>query len=186
MKPKTIALLVTLAIVSANIDAGDSKIAVALKNQTELITDNLKEKAKAEINKAVIAIQNTIKFIESDRNHENLKNGLVQGNYEAIGLSGEIGAYQIMPTTWKYWSKKFFDEILEPNQANQDLLVYKVIEDLINRGYSTEEIAATWNSGSPDNWQTKVGVNSFGAYYNVPAYVAAFKDIHDNLKQIIA
>lgn len=186
MKPKTIALLTLIALTSYTIEAGGSKTLLELQNQTQTFTETLQKEAKTHLNKTVLALMNTIKFIESDRCPESFETGIVQGNYNAIGLSGEIGAYQIMPTTWEYWCKKFFNEVLFTTEENQDLLVYTVIEDLINRGYSTEEVAATWNSGSPDNWETKVGVNSYGAYYNVPAYVQAFKSIHDRLEQFVA
>ena len=176
------AFLILLAITNYSIEAGDSKPLKQLQTNTQTFTANLREEANNKTNKLITSLVNTIKWIESDRRAESLKTGIIKGNYKARGKSGEIGAYQIMPGTWNRYCNKYFKKVLEPTEENQDLLVSYVIEDLINRDYSIEEIAAIWNSGSHRNWQTKIGINSKGAYYNVPAYVATFKSVHKKLK----
>ena len=102
------------------------------------------------------------------------------GNYNARGASGEIGAYQFMPATWSSWSSGYLQSIgKNPNQAllptpdNQDKVAGWKINQLFSQGYTPQQIASIWNSGQPE-WQGKVGVNKFGAKYNVPAYVDKF------------
>ncbi|MFP4025765.1 MAG: transglycosylase SLT domain-containing protein [Thiohalospira sp.] len=103
--------------------------------------------------------------------------------YNAKGSSGEYGAYQFMPETWDIYCYMFFGKQLDiTNPKNQDIIAYKKIENLINKGYSNSEIAATWNSGNAQNWQSKIGVNSYGISYNVPAYVDNFLTIYYNQK----
>jgi hypothetical protein len=188
MKTKTIALLTMIAFTSfcneLSIDAGESAPLQTLQTQTQNFIADLKKEAYNKTNKLAQSLANTIKFIESDADQLAFTTGIVEGNYNARGLSGEIGAYQIMPETWNRYCIRYFKEVLEPTKENQDLIVVTVMEDLINRGYSIEQIAAIWNSGTHKNWETKIGVNSYGAYYNVPAYVHAFKAIHNNLSKV--
>src|SRR5690242_4266201 len=68
-------------------------------------------------------------------------------NYNAHGKSGEFGAYQFMPDTWKIKAKQFLgDENAPMTPINQDKVVYYSIKELKDQGYSPEEIASTWNS----------------------------------------
>jgi len=114
-------------------------------------------------------IAETIKQIESG------------GNYEAQGGSGEFGAYQFMPGTWLEWSRQYNKDTngiisgLEMTPENQDKVASWKIQNLLNEGYSPEQVASTWNSGSPD-WEGKVGVNEAGVKYDVPGYVEKFKN----------
>lgn len=95
------------------------------------------------------------------------------GKYNAIGDSGEYGAYQIMKDTWKYWCIIYFGEILEPTIENQDKVALEVVKALLIREHSPKEIASIWNCGSP-KWDGKIGVNKYGVNYNVPMYVNKF------------
>jgi hypothetical protein len=88
------------------------------------------------------------------------------GDYEAKGASGEYGAYQIMPATWKGWAGD-----LEQTPENQDKIVREKLGEWIKQGLTAEQIAAKWNSGSEKNWENKKGVNKKGVAYDVPAYV---------------
>jgi len=93
------------------------------------------------------------------------------GNYQAKGGSGEYGAYQYMPATWKSTAKQYLgDENAEMTIRNQNIATAKKLNDLLDRGYSPEQVASIWNSGQP-TWEGKVGVNKYGQKYNVPAYV---------------
>lgn len=64
------------------------------------------------------------------------------------GSSGEKGAYQFMPETWKTWAKQYVgDENAEMTIENQNKVAYSRIKDLLNKGYTLPQIASEWNSG---------------------------------------
>lgn len=93
------------------------------------------------------------------------------GNYQAKGASGEFGAYQFMPATWKQWAGEFLgNPNAEMSKENQNQVAYKKVESLAKAGHSPDQIASIWNSGQPD-YEGKVGTNQFGVAYNVPEYV---------------
>jgi hypothetical protein len=107
-----------------------------------------------------------IKKIESD------------GRYHLPGASGEYGAYQFMPKTWEAWSRDYMSATGAPKPditvpADQDAVALWRISTWLDKAYSPQQIASLWNSGSPDP-TGKVGVNSRGVQYNVPAYVEKF------------
>ena len=105
------------------------------------------------------------------------------GDYNAKGKSGEFGAYQFMPRTWNAWSNEYLKSqgkqpmSLLPTPANQDAVATWKIEQLQKQGYTPDQIASIWNSGSPE-YAGKVGTNSQGVKYNVPGYV---KKVTSNL-----
>ena len=107
----------------------------------------------------------------------NLMSGIKQveskGDYNAKGASGEIGAYQYMPSTFSAWAGKYLGnpnaDITDP--ATQNKVAYARISDLKSQGLNPQQIASMWNSGSP-NPQGNVGVNNKGVAYNTPQYVA--------------
>jgi len=93
------------------------------------------------------------------------------GNYEAKGASGEYGAFQFMPATWKMVSKKYLkQDNAEMTKANQNKAAYMYIQDLKNQGRTPAEVVSIWNSGSPQ-WEGKVGINRQGVKYDTPNYV---------------
>jgi hypothetical protein len=97
-----------------------------------------------------------------------------QGNYEAVGWSGEYGAYQWMPESFAQFSYRYFGELLDITlPENQDKVARKKVEELIDKGYTEEQIASIWNSGRP-SYEGRIGVNKFGVRYNVPRYVNKF------------
>jgi hypothetical protein len=101
------------------------------------------------------------------------------GNYNAKGGSGEVGAYQFMPGTWEnlvvqYARANNIDLMSNPitmTPENQDMIAKWSIQQMLNDGYTPQQVAAKWNSGSATGWEAKVGTNSKGVKYNVPAYV---------------
>lgn len=103
-----------------------------------------------------LQIANAIKQVESS------------GNYNAKGGSGEFGAYQFMPSTWKSWAAQYLgNPNAEMTPANQDKVAQAKIQDLLNQGYSAKEIALIWNGGSPT---VKKGTNKYGVAYDSGAY----------------
>jgi len=107
---------------------------------------------------------------------DSIKNVESGGDYNAKGKSGEFGAYQFMPRTWDAWSGEFTQatkgqaQTLVPTPANQDAVATWKIEQLQKQGYTPDQIASIWNSGSPD-YAGKTGTNSQGVKYDVPGYV---------------
>jgi len=100
------------------------------------------------------------------------------GNFEAKGASGENGAYQFMPATWKEWSTKYLGEENAPlTRQNQNKVAYSKIKELKDEGYRPSQIASIWNSGGAE-WEGKVGTNKFGVKYDVPSYVGKVKNAY--------
>lgn len=90
------------------------------------------------------------------------------GNYNARGGSGEIGAYQFMPSSWKSWAGKYLGNANAPmTQQNQDKVAQAKIQDLLNQGYNPQQVALIWNGGEP---VVKKGVNRYGVAYDSGAY----------------
>lgn len=96
------------------------------------------------------------------------------------GASGEGGAYQFMPSTWKRLCMKFFNTHLKQTKDNQDVVAYRYIGSLLDKGYTIRQIAAVWNSGNPNS--TAEGINKFGVPYSVPKYVKTFMSIYHKVK----
>ena len=98
-----------------------------------------------------------------------------QGDYKAVGMSGEYGAYQFTPESFTQYSYRHFGELLDITlPENQDKVARKKVEELIDRGLSDSDVAAVWNSGSHLGWESKRGRNKFGVRYDVPKYVNKF------------
>lgn len=116
-----------------------------------------------------------------------IKNNESAGNYKERGASGENGAYQFMPETWAQWASEYKkameqekgEEIPLPdieNASDQDAIAIFKIQQFLDQGLSARQIASKWNSGST-KWEGKVGVNSKGVAYDVPAYVEKFSNV---------
>jgi len=102
------------------------------------------------------------------------------GDYSAKGSSGERGAYQFMPATWKQFSNEANNKkgALEQTPENEEKVAAYKIKQWIDKGLSVEEIAAKWNSGSEKGWEKKKGTNKHGVKYDVPAYVKKVADAY--------
>lgn len=121
---------------------------------------------------SVVALTKAIGSSESD------------GNYSAVGKSGEYGAYQYTAPTWAADSQKYLGSSIPLEQATpaqQDEVAYKKVEDLGKQGYKPDQIASIWNSGKPD-YQGNVGTNKYGVHYDTPAYV---KSVGANYEKIM-
>jgi muramidase (phage lysozyme) len=90
------------------------------------------------------------------------------GNYNAKGGSGEFGAYQFMPSTWKGWAKQYLGNSNAPmTKENQDRVAEMKIQELLNQGYDARAIALIWNGGEPIE---KKGTNKYGVKYDSGNY----------------
>lgn len=108
--------------------------------------------------------------------------------FDATGkmvVSKDMGAgkWQIMPDTWKDWSTKKWGEVREMSPANQEELVRWRVSQLVEEGYTPQQIASIWNSGRPE-WEGKVGVNKWGVTYNVPKHVQRFTDYYNKVMKM--
>ncbi len=104
--------------------------------------------------------------------------------YNAKGASGESGAYQYMPDTWKQWSKQYLGQEDAPlSVENQNKVAYSRIKELKDQGLNPAQIASMWNSGGADkykqNWR---GKNSQGVEYDTPAYVQKVSQYYNEAK----
>lgn len=105
------------------------------------------------------------------------------GNFNAKGGSGESGAYQWMPDTWKAHAKQALgNENAEMTPSNQNAVAYTVLKQWKDQGLNPAQIAAKWNSGSEVGWENKRGVNSAGIQYDVPKYVKSVTDAYQTVK----
>jgi len=104
--------------------------------------------------------------------------------YTQKGASGEFGAYQFMPTTYKNLAKKHLgDENAPMTVENQNKIAYSEIKALKDAGKTPAQIASIWNSGKADAYKTATtGVNSMGVKYDVPGYVAKVSQNYNELK----
>lgn len=97
-------------------------------------------------------------------------------NYNAPGKSGEKGAYQWMSGNFENAAKQYGLNPTDFSPVNQDKVAYYQLKDLKNKGYTPEQVAASWNAGEGslkgDKWKTNVGTNSQGVKYDTPSYVS--------------
>lgn len=105
--------------------------------------------------------------------------------YQARGASGEFGAYQFMPNTWKERAKKYLgDANAVPNVENQNKVQYAWVKEKKDKGYTPAQIASMHNAGesNPDAYKMNMaGVNSRGVRYDVPGYVAKVSSYYKQL-----
>lgn len=90
------------------------------------------------------------------------------GRFEAVGASGERGAFQFMPETWKMWSKEVAGRVLPLTEANEYYVATMKIKKFVEAGYSDADIALSWNQGS--RGECRRGVNRHGVNYDSCAY----------------
>ena len=106
--------------------------------------------------------------------------------YNAKGQSGENGAYQFMPETWKGWAKQHLgDENAGMSVQNQNKVAYTQIKQWKDAGLSPAQIASKWNSGDENAYKTgKKGSTFIGGkeiQYDVPAYTSKVSGFYGEL-----
>jgi len=123
-------------------------------------TPTIQAKDGTPLDPSVVALAKSIRKVESG------------GKYDVAGGSGEYGAYQYTPDTWKADAKKYLGDenadIKDP--VNQDKVAYHSILEKKQAGYTPEQISSIWNSGKPDP-TGNVGTNKYGVKYDTPSYV---------------
>lgn len=99
--------------------------------------------------------------------------------YKARGGSGEFGAYQFMPATWKSTATRYgVNTPLErASVEEQNRVTYSQIKEWKDKGYNPAQIASMWNAGAgrPNAYKEghKGEYNRDGKIikYDVPGYV---------------
>jgi hypothetical protein len=106
------------------------------------------------------------------------------GRFGVSGASGESGAFQFMPATWKIISQQYlqstgetgdnqmFPNILSMTQENENKVARWKIGQLLAAGNTPEQVAMIWNGslGGSEQAVAKKGVNSKGVKYDTQAY----------------
>jgi hypothetical protein len=115
------------------------------------------------------------------------ESGTTSDPYNAKGASGEHGAYQFMPKTWKAWAGAHLGDPNAPmTTENQNKVAYQQIKSWKDKGYNPAQIAAAWNAGegavAGDKWKTNVGTNSMGVKYDTPSYVKNVSKYYQDFK----
>jgi hypothetical protein len=128
----------------------------------------------------IIALAKAIKYSETGAGD----------TYNRTGGSGEYGAYQFMPSTYRNYAQKYLGNAsAQPTVENQNRIAYSFIQDKKTQGYNPAQIASMWNAGEgrPDaykqNWK---GVNSKGVSYDTPAYVRKVSQYYQQFKEPLA
>lgn len=122
------------------------------------------------------------------------------GNFAAKGKSGEHGGYQFTPDTWNAVAPKYgiTNKLEQATPEEQNAVAYNRIKDWKDKGHDVTQIASMWNAGEgePDAYTGKfgsttpthkagdpsIGVNKFGAKYDVPAYAESVSKAYLALK----
>lgn len=122
------------------------------------------------------------------------------GDFNAKGKSGEIGAYQFTEPTWNSTAPKYGINVplSQATPEQQNAVAYNKIKEWKDKGHDVTQIASMWNAGEaePNAYTGKfgsdtlthkagepsVGVNKFGAKYDVPTYAKRVSEAYLKLK----
>jgi hypothetical protein len=105
--------------------------------------------------------------------------------YNARGASGEFGAYQFMPDTFKNYAQKYLGNAnAQPTVENQNKIAYSFVKEKKDSGFTPAQIASMWNAGEgrPNAYAENFrGTNKLGVAYDVPAYVSKVSNYYKEL-----
>lgn len=109
------------------------------------------------------------------------------GDFNAVGDAGTShGAGQWQAPTWKAQAKDILgDENSQMTPENQKAVIQGTVAKRKAAGLNPAQIAAEWNSGSPEGWEKKIGtttINGQQIKYDVPAYVKSVTDLYQQYK----
>lgn len=118
--------------------------------------------------------------IKAEKLAQAIKHKESKGNYTVKGASGEHGAYQFLPSTFKALSLKHFGTTTAMTPQNQDKVAYKTIISLLEAGHSEDKVALYWNTGRV-NGKCSSGINKHGVSYNSCEYVRSVMSIYSSM-----
>jgi hypothetical protein len=105
--------------------------------------------------------------------------------YNKKGASGEFGAYQFMPDTYKNYAQKYLgDANAQPTIENQNKIAYSFAKEKKDAGFNPAQIASMWNAGEgkPDAYKEGFkGTNDKGVQFDVPSYVQKVSQYYKDL-----
>lgn len=108
------------------------------------------------------------------------------GDFARKGASGEYGAYQYMPGTWKAYAGEVLGDASAPmDKINQNKVAYNKIKQWKDAGYNVGQIASMWNAGpgKPNAYKEGyAGTNSQGVKYDTPGYAKAVATYYHQFK----
>lgn len=122
------------------------------------------------------------------------------GDFKAKGKSGEHGAYQFTEDTWNGEAPKYGIKVplKEATPEQQNAVAYNRIKKWKDSGKDVTSIASMWNAGEAEPTaytgkfgattkthkagDSSIGVNKFGAKYDVPAYAKSVAEAYLKLK----
>ncbi|MFA5394632.1 MAG: lytic transglycosylase domain-containing protein [Methanogenium sp.] len=111
------------------------------------------------------------------------------GSYDASGASGEGGAFQFMPSTWRTYAAEILGNPNAPmTKLNQNEVVYKKVAAWKAKGFNVGQIASMWNAGEgrpnayKENWK---GINSQGVAYDTPSYALKVANAYQEFKSLV-
>lgn len=127
--------------------------------------EEVKTPEKQILNAEVVKRMETIKYIET------------KGNCNLKGADGELGCYQIMPSTWKALTKKHLGEVKGYSTTTAEIIVYKELLTLNN--LQPQQVFLKWNAGGAKKCSR--GITKAGIPFDSCAYVKRSMDYYKTL-----
>lgn len=90
------------------------------------------------------------------------------GDCSKVGLSGERGCHQFLPSTWVSYSTEVFGYVESQTPENAEHVTYTKVLRWLEAGYTERQIFLIWNQGNAG--QCKAGTNWLGVPYDSCAY----------------
>ena len=128
-------------------------------------------------NKEVIPKDVIIFDKETYKRAEAIKYVETKGNCNLRGADGEIGCWQIMPSTWKALTKKHLGEVKGYSTTTEEFIVYKEIQSLGN--LKPQQVFLRWNAGGATKCSR--GITKAGVPFDSCAYVKKVMEKYGNL-----
>lgn len=85
-----------------------------------------------------------------------------------IGLSGERGCHQFLPSTWRAYSAEIYGSVVEQTPEAAEYVTLAKVQRWLDAGYTPRQIFLIWNQGNAG--KCKAGVNKLGVPYDSCAY----------------
>lgn len=102
------------------------------------------------------------------------------GNYQVKGASGEIGAFQFLPSTYKYLSIKHLGTTTPMTPENQERVAVASIYALLEAGHDEHGVAKYWNTGRATG-KCSNGINKHGVRYDSCSYIQKVVSVYKTI-----
>lgn len=91
-----------------------------------------------------------------------------KGNCSVRGKDEEVGCFQYLPSSWRQFAKHVLGYVPPHTDTNHFYVAARLIEKMLEQGYSARQIAWWWNSGRTD--KCIKGINKNNVPYDSCAY----------------